>query len=898
MGVSFKVSKRGTRFRPKPLPSETSVLDEEGEDAAPTVGPISTSDKKLVADVTDAEENAAGISDTEVSFTVDLFPDGYSIGKPSENETVHQATLQDVPKFLRPYDRTAETLFSAIESGRLPGDILDDIPCKYVDGTLVCEVRDYRKCAAEPGLIVPSTTSSPFVNKVRLRMSLENVVKDIPLISDNAWTYGDLMEVESRILKALQPQLCLDPTPKLDRLCSSPVSPKLNLALPSLRRKRLCLMPEVTVTSNNKIHGKKVCIDRVPESSQRKLGDSRPLMQQPIHENLTTQKDGLSNMLASKPKSFAPDASSAQLSPLVSLQSKYQMGVEYQRNMQDRSGSVLQGPGASPAAQDIINSYGDNMNSSNSSNPGKRENQDGPLSPLSSLNKRTRITSAAPDGSQQQHIGGFHVSDLHWKNSPLQQQQIARGMQYANIGMQKYPQQLFEGGFNQDSGAMPFNMGQQGIRYGLREEQIEIERMDKPKSEMLPQQIMRSSFHQSPWNNLGQALDSNSRKEDQYQKRKLVQSPRISAGGFPQSPLSSKSGEFSSGSIGPQIGVAATAALGSSQKTAITTVPAVCATTSLTSSANDSMQRQHQTQSAAKRRSNSLPKTPAMSGVGSPASVSNMGVPLNASSPPVGTPPLADQMILERFSKIVSNVRYYDSETTFSFCNSRFLLHNNLELFMSCMTNWFSFRFQPNCKTNKVDEYQIRKPGTHSAQQLMLHLSSDPMTDNFKDETCKMPLSKSLVGGSMNVCKTRVMNFMQTERIPQGNGFSIVPKVRPRMIMSEKPNDGMVAMHYGEIEDGDYLAAEDYLPTLPNTHVADLLAGQFSSLMMREGYQMEDHVQQKPVHMNRASSSQANGIPINTAANELQPNLEAILAFSVPKITSYACGKSTVTIES
>lgn len=28
----------------------------------------------------------------------------------------------------------------AIESGRLPGDILDDIPCKFVDGTLVCEV--------------------------------------------------------------------------------------------------------------------------------------------------------------------------------------------------------------------------------------------------------------------------------------------------------------------------------------------------------------------------------------------------------------------------------------------------------------------------------------------------------------------------------------------------------------------------------------------------------------------------------------------------------------------------------------------------------------------------------------------------------------------------------------
>ena len=28
----------------------------------------------------------------------------------------------------------------AIESGHLPGDILDDIPVKYVDGSLICEV--------------------------------------------------------------------------------------------------------------------------------------------------------------------------------------------------------------------------------------------------------------------------------------------------------------------------------------------------------------------------------------------------------------------------------------------------------------------------------------------------------------------------------------------------------------------------------------------------------------------------------------------------------------------------------------------------------------------------------------------------------------------------------------
>ena len=37
------------------------------------------------------------------------------------------------------------------------------------------------------------------------------------------------------------------------------------------------------------------------------------------------------------------------------------------------------------------------------------------------------------------------------------------------------------------------------------------------------------------------------------------------------------------------------------------------------------------------------------------------------------------------------------------------------------------------------------------------------------------------------------------------------------MILSEKRDDGTVAMHYGEHDECDYLAAEELLPTLPNT---------------------------------------------------------------------------------
>ena len=55
------------------------------------------------------------------------------------------------------------------------------------------QVRDYRKCISEPGSAVSAVDGFPIVHKVQLRMSLENVVKDISLISDDSWTYSDLM---------------------------------------------------------------------------------------------------------------------------------------------------------------------------------------------------------------------------------------------------------------------------------------------------------------------------------------------------------------------------------------------------------------------------------------------------------------------------------------------------------------------------------------------------------------------------------------------------------------------------------------------------------------------------------------------------------------------------------
>ncbi|XP_028758157.1 uncharacterized protein LOC114717225 [Neltuma alba] len=142
----------------------------------------------------------------EVSFSLNLFKDGFSIGKGNEFPS-------DVPKQLLPYDKASETLFSAIEYGWLPGDMLDDIPCKYINGALMCEIRDYRHILIYKEDHTSSTANIPIVHKLTLQLCMETVVKDILSVSNDSWTYKDLLEIESCIIKALQPDLHLNPEP-------------------------------------------------------------------------------------------------------------------------------------------------------------------------------------------------------------------------------------------------------------------------------------------------------------------------------------------------------------------------------------------------------------------------------------------------------------------------------------------------------------------------------------------------------------------------------------------------------------------------------------------------------------------------------------------------------------
>lgn len=79
----------------------------------------------------------------------------------------------------------------------------------------------------------------------------------------------------------------------------------------------------------------------------------------------------------------------------------------------------------------------------------------------------------------------------------------------------------------------------------------------------------------------------------------------------------------------------------------------------------------------------------------------------------------------------------------------------------------FCFRHQLNVKNKKVDNHPM-KPNTYSTHPLAAFLSTASNNEDFKDDASTRSLSKSLVGGSINTCKIRVLKFMQPERIPPG----------------------------------------------------------------------------------------------------------------------------------
>ncbi|GJU08684.1 hypothetical protein Tco_1125114 [Tanacetum coccineum] len=417
--VSFKLSKRGTRYRPKPKPNPSSLgfVDDEVDDTTSSVFKLhhhhqliparvqcdyDFSKKRLVVDLTedDDDEDIEEIPDADVSFIVNIFPDGYTIDKSLKSNAAQQIASMYYPKLLRPYDRTSQSLFTAIKCCRVPANFFEDIPCTYKNGKVACEVRDWRKDSAEPaGVSIngPSIAATPSIRRISLRMSVDSIVRDIPQMSKrDFWAYSELLEAEAKILLALYPKLDLDSYPNFDRLCKYPTAVKLNLDFRAMRRKRLRQMS-------------------VPEKSNLRTDPNvaNPATQNvgpPNSVNLATQNVRQIPTMHQLTQDVRQLPRMDQLTQNTSIP-KFQWVSHQPEDQFGASGTAFNAPGASSTHALVnLSSGNDGINSIMSAFEGGRGNQDSlPSSSMANSDHRNRSNPLSFVGNQQQKIASHNA---------------------------------------------------------------------------------------------------------------------------------------------------------------------------------------------------------------------------------------------------------------------------------------------------------------------------------------------------------------------------------------------------------------------------------------------------------------------------------------------------------
>jgi hypothetical protein len=440
---------------------------------------------------------------------------------------------------------------------------------------------------------------------------------------------------------------------------------QLNLGIG--KKRRLRQNPEVVVTSSNKYHGKKVCIDRLSENGK---ADEMAITggnaaQQAVDSCSLQNTSGV-------PQPLRRNNSSQDAARMLLSQSGIHQIINYSADCMVGSPTNFTGISSNISSPRNMMTYNDTV-SANGLRSVKREMQD------ASFQDPKRIKPGVIDDVQQHQLRPQSLAgagqDMQWKNQQLHQQLDVKGMQYAasSLSGQRYPALMMNN--MQDSGAS-FYFNQQSLRYGAKQEQMDGSDRSKdsiqsiaPEGSMLDQQQSQAqhlSQQSTPRNNIpNMAQWQNMKKDEINQRRKLVPNSRAPSGPMVQSPVSSKSGEISSGSMGGQFGSAVTSAIGT-QKEKFSNSNAAIGYPSVASSPSDSIHRiQQSTVAPSRRKTNSIPKTqPPVSGVGSPASVSNMHSMPNASSPSIGTAPVGDQAFLEKFAKIDTLSQRYDIALT------------------------------------------------------------------------------------------------------------------------------------------------------------------------------------------------------------------------------------------
>ncbi|TFK39499.1 Spt20 family-domain-containing protein [Crucibulum laeve] len=163
------------------------------------------------------------------SFTVHLHPEHWILNNGS--------------KFL--YHNQIASLLDDIRAHRIPVDFLDLFDASHTpfyDGCMIVELLDYR-----PQRNKEPTPEKPQKTRVILHPNSESLYADICSLNQRfmcKWTDNDALEVESKLLLATAPPLCLDPDPHLTRIANHVLRVSTPTIPMSLKRKAAALEPE------------------------------------------------------------------------------------------------------------------------------------------------------------------------------------------------------------------------------------------------------------------------------------------------------------------------------------------------------------------------------------------------------------------------------------------------------------------------------------------------------------------------------------------------------------------------------------------------------------------------------------------------------------------------------
>ncbi|KAJ7517817.1 hypothetical protein O6H91_21G041000 [Diphasiastrum complanatum] len=903
VGVSFKVDKIGKRYVPKVKPLQhgygsrmaATPVDKEKADVGTLDSGCNKSQEDLLAGATDQlgpsmikknskftfekkhhdVGNTDPIPDYEASFALNLFQDGFSLTKPTEKGNIPAA--YEVMRRLYPYDRTSESFLTAIDWSQLPGDILNDIPCKYIDGCVVCEIRDFRHSA--PQIVNENMTTcsdwSPVVHKVTLRPTTESIVKDIAVMATENWTYQDMLEIESRILKLVQPPLCLETSPDVARQAyiSNYNTLKFNHGCLATRRyrtkgagfdrkirlaaaralmkadilaKRRHSIPDILDDRGQDVTGAEKTNDLCTENSNGAQN----------HFSVSGHVSGSSAVQESCRSLHTSAIAAVKLSSLGITTPKTLATSSHLMNTSDSGG----GTDTRPIGISVL---------------GKRDGKE-LLSVRTSESKKLKQDQDKSEKFQLQrtYFQRGEAKELQTDRNQFLVQCKPESQQLPTSQKEKTSEERAQTELKLPSHTQIQNIipeiqendhlyHKSEYKYKQEDRRVEVDQSLQYSQQHLQHPFGKLQANSQEWRSIGQPLlqpdpcferhdlqGDNNKKDELSQRKKVSQnlvqpksdskymqssaalsSPQLMQPSSPPAAfgtISTNSGDLSVSAAVPLSSPTGSVTMREKPQPS-QAMPLTLTTTGMLEQAIPMSQTQAVNVQSSRRRTNSLPKN----GVGSvPASL-----PLNISAsmplPVVNSPSNGAAPTTSAGAKVEQGLVGQGQ------------IKQSLDVLKS-LVSCVQSSHGKHIKEQKSEDLPPVNKTPPSWQLLSLALADT--SDDYKEPKGQRSLANSLVGGNVNARKTRFLQFTRTEALYPGPNSSVTyHRTRLRLVLCGRGAMIEAVIQIGDDQDDEvpntgppYIV----LPALANAEVADLFARQFSILLERDGFELvEDQVQ-------------------------------------------------------